>query len=210
MNARYMMGSNPAGMVPPRVGTGTTGIVYRKSQAQGSSRGIIAPTREEKRKHPMKKSLVVNLILWIVVAAATIAFLAWYHLAGGDASAAMSAGPIMLGTVLAAPVLLYAMGAVLGLLLIIYKDVQMGRTGKRVALAFALLALALILIGGLPALAPGTAGELAASVIIVHYVTAAAPILIMMFGFLYALGFAPTDTSKRSRFAKYLPKDHFE
>ena len=158
----------------------------------------------------MKKSLVINLVLWIALAAAMIAFLAWYHLAGGEAAAAEEAGPLTLGTVLAAPVLLYAMGAVMGLLLIMFKDVQMGRTAKRVALACGLLALAFILAGGLPALAPSTTGELAASIVIVHYVTAAAPILIMMFGFLYALGFAPTDTSRRGRFAKYLPKDHFE
>lgn len=159
----------------------------------------------------MKKSLVVNLILWIAIAAAMIAFLAWYHLAGGDVVAATGeAGPLMLGTALAAPVLLYAMGAVIGLLLIMFKDVQMGRTAKRIALACGLVALAFILAGGLPALAPNTTGELPASIVIVHYVTAAAPILIMMFGFLYALGFAPTDTSRRSRFAKYLPKDHFE
>ncbi len=165
---------------------------------------------EEKRTNPMKKSLVINLVLWIALAAAMIAFLAWYHLAGGEAAAAEEAGPLMLGTVLAAPVLLYAMGAVMGLLLIMFKDVQMGRTAKRVALVCGLLTLAFILAGGLPALAPSTTGELAASIVIVHYVTAAAPILIMMFGFLYALGFAPTDTNKRSRFAKYLPKDHFE
>ena len=158
----------------------------------------------------MKKSLIANLILWIAIAAAMVAFLAWYHLAGGDAAATGEAGPLMLGTVLAAPVLLYAMGAVIGLLLIMFKDVQMGRTAKRISLACGLLALAFILAGGLPALAPGATGELAASIVIVHYVTAAAPILIMMFGFLYALGFAPTDTSRRSRFAKYLPKDHFE
>lgn len=158
----------------------------------------------------MKKSLAVNLILWIAIAAAMIAFLAWYHLAGGDAAATEEAGPLMLGTVLSAPVLLYAMGAIIGLLLIMFKDVQMGRTAKRIALVCGLLALAFILAGGLPTLAPSTTGELAASIVIVHYVTAAAPILIMMFGFLYALGFAPTDMSKRGRFAKYLPKDHFE
>ena len=144
----------------------------------------------------MKKSLAVNLILWIAIAAAMIAFLAWYHLAGGDAAATEEAGPLMLGTALAAPMLLYAMGAVIGLLLIMFKDVQMGRTAKRIALACGLVALAFILAGGLPALAPNTTEELAASIVIVHYVTAAAPILIMMFGFLYALGFAPTDTSR--------------
>ena len=157
----------------------------------------------------MKKSTFVgNLVAWVAVAAACCAFLAWWHMGNGTPN--ISDPLVQLGVVLAAPLLLYAIGALIGLVLMWFKKILVGRVSKRVCRAIGILALVFVLLAGVPALAPDTGEALMGPAMVVVYVTMVAPLMIMMLGFVYAVGCAGVDTSKRGPFAKYLPEDHFE
>ena len=161
----------------------------------------------------MKKSTFIgNFVAWVAVAAVCIAFLAWYHStdAGEVASVIEASAPARLGVVLASPVLLYAMGAVLGLLLVWFKKIELGRGFKRAWRIVGILALALFALAGVPVLAGDAAGIGMGPAMVIVVVSRMAPILVMMLGFVYALGCAGVDKSRRSRLEKYLPDDHFE
>lgn len=157
----------------------------------------------------MKKSTFIgNLVAWVAVAAACCAFLAWWHLGNGTPN--ISDPLVQLGVVLAAPLLLYAIGVLIGLALMWFKKILVGRVSKRVCRVIGILALVFVLLAGVPALAPDTGEALMGPAMVVVYVTMVAPLMIMMLGFVYAVGCAGVDTSKRGPFAKYLPEDHFE
>lgn len=157
----------------------------------------------------MKKSTFIgNLVAWVAVAAACCAFLAWWHLGNGTPN--ISDPLVQLGVVLAAPLLLYAIGVLIGLALMWFKKILVGRVSKRVCRVIGVLALFFVLLAGVPALAPDTGEALMGPAMVVVYVTMVAPLMIMMLGFVYAVGCAGVDTSKRGPFAKYLPEDHFE
>ncbi|WP_417228862.1 hypothetical protein [Thermophilibacter sp.] len=157
----------------------------------------------------MKKSTFIgNLVAWVAVAAACCAFLAWWHLGNGTPN--ISDPLVQLGVVLAAPLLLYAIGVLIGLALMWFKKILVGRVSKRVCRVIGVLALFFVLLAGVPALAPQTGEALMGPAMVVVYVTMVAPLMIMMLGFVYAVGCAGVDTSKRGPFAKYLPEDHFE
>lgn len=157
----------------------------------------------------MKKSTFIgNLVAWVAVAAACCAFLAWWHLGNGTPN--ISDPLVQLGVVLAAPLLLYAIGVLIGLALMWFKKILVGCVSKRVCRVIGVLALFFVLLAGVPALAPDTGEALMGPAMVVVYVTMVAPLMIMMLGFVYAVGCAGVDTSKRGPFAKYLPEDHFE
>lgn len=157
----------------------------------------------------MKKSTFIgNLVAWIVVAALCCAFLAWWHLGNGTPN--ISDPMVQLGVVLAAPLLLYAMGALVGLALMWFKKILVGRAAKRACRVVGILALALMLLAGLPAPVPSAGEALVGVSFVVVYVTMVAPLLVMVLGFVYAVGCAGVDASRRGPFARYLPEDHFE
>lgn len=154
-----------------------------------------------------RPALLINFIVWVAVALGTTAYLAWYHL-GATADAA--GGLMSALRVVAAPLVLYALGVVMGLLLVVFKKITMGGTARMACRIAGIACLALIVVAALPSFIPGMTADLIGPAIVVVYVSAAAPIMIMMFGFLYALGLAPKDKTRRGPFAKYLPDDHFE
>lgn len=161
----------------------------------------------------MKKSTFVgNFFAWVVVAAACSAFLAWYHMTDMEVVAAAlgSSGPAQLGVILAAPVLVYAIGVVLGLLVLWLKKITVGKVAKRVCRAVSLVVLACMALAGLPVLVPSAGDALLGLVVVVVYVSMAAPVLFVVIGFLYAVGCAGVDRTKRGPFAKYLPEDDEE
>lgn len=161
----------------------------------------------------MKKSTFIgNFAAWVVVAAASVAFLAWYHMTDFEVvSAAIGdSALVQLGVVLASPLLLYAIGALIGLLLVWFKRIRMGRVARTACLVLALLVLAFVLLAAVPALAPDTAGALMIPTVVVVYVTMVAPIMVMFFGFLYALGIAPVDAAKRGPLSRHLPDERAE
>ena len=103
----------------------------------------------------MKKSTFIgNFAGWVVVAAASVAFLAWYHMTDFEVvSAAIGdSALVQLGVVLASPLLLYAIGALIGLLLVWFKHLRMGRVARTVCLVLALLVLVFVLLAAVPAL----------------------------------------------------------
>ena len=158
----------------------------------------------------MKKSTFIgNFVAWVAIAAVCIAFLAWYHMTDASVVEAALDGTalVSLGVLLASPVLLFAMGTVIGLLLVWFKDILMGRLAKRACLAASVVALALFVLAAVPVFAPSAGGAFLGISVVVVYVARLAPILVMLFGFLYALGCAGVDASKRGPFDKYLPKD---
>ena len=67
---------------------------------------------------------------------------------------------------------------------------------------------AVLLLGRI--LVPAAEDALLGPAFVVVYVTMVAPLLIMMLGFVYAVGCAGVDKSKRGPFARYLPEDHFD
>ena len=159
----------------------------------------------------MKKSTFIgNFVAWVIVAALGIAFLAWYHMTDFEVvSAAIGdSALVQLGVVLASPLLLYAIGVLIGLLLVWFKRIRMGGVARTVCLVLALLALAFVLLAGV--LAPDTAGTLMIPTVVIVYVTMVAPIMVMFFGFLYALGLAPADASKRGPLSRHLPDERAE
>lgn len=161
----------------------------------------------------MKKTTFIgNFAAWVVVAAASVAFLAWYHMTDFEVvSAAIGdSALVQLGVVLASPLLLYAIGALIGLLLVWFKCIRMGRVSRTACLVLALLVLAFVLLAAVPALAPDTAGALMIPTVVVVYVTMVAPIMVMFFGFLYALGIAPVDAAKRGPLSRHLPDERAE
>ena len=161
----------------------------------------------------MKKSTFIgNFAAWVVVAAASVAFLAWYHMTDFEVvSAAIGdSALVQLGVVHASPLLLYAIGALIGLLLVWFKRIRMGRVSRTACLVLALLVLAFVLLAAVPALAPDTAGALMIPTVVVVYVTMVAPIMVMFFGFLYALGIAPVDAAKRGPLSRHLPDERAE
>ena len=135
----------------------------------------------------MKKStLIGNLVAAIVLAAVSTAFLAWYHLS--DASTVLSAittiPAAQIGVVLAAPVLLYAIGIILGLVVVWFKKITFGRGAR---LAFRLVSaavIALFLLAIIPVFAPDAASALMGPVVVVFYVSRLAPVFIVLLGFL--------------------------
>ena len=157
----------------------------------------------------MKKSTFIgNFVAWVAVCAASIAFLAWYHLTDPDTVLAATDSPVVqTGMVLAAPLLLFGMGVIIGLLLLWFKHILMGRGARLACRVVAVLSLVFILLAAVPVVVPAAAESFLGPAVIVVYVTMAAPILIMMLGLAYALGCAGVDTSKRGLFAKYLPDD---
>lgn len=159
-----------------------------------------------------KSTFIGNLVAWVVVAAVCVAFLAWYHMSDMDVVAAAigDSALVQLGVVAASPVLLFAMGVLIGLALVWFKKITLGRGFKVLWRVVGIAGLALIAMSAAPMLSPEMESAFMWASVIVVYVSIAAPILIMMFGLAYALGCAGTDVSKRGPFAKYLPDDHFE
>ena len=118
----------------------------------------------------MKKSTFVgNFVAWVVVAAACCAFLAWYHMTDMEVVAAAlgESAPAQLGLVLAAPVLVYAIGVVLGLLVVWFKKITLGKVAKRACRVVALAVLACMALAGLPVLVPSAGDALLGLVVVV-------------------------------------------
>lgn len=161
----------------------------------------------------MKKSTFIgNLVAFIVLVIATTSFLAWYHLSDpGVVLEAITDAPwAQIGVVLAAPVLLYAVGAILGLIVVWLKNVTFGRGVRMAFRIVSALMIALFALSIIPVFLPDTGSALMGPVVVVFYVSRLAPVFIVLLGFLYPLALAPLDKSKRGAFAKYLPDDHFE
>ena len=144
----------------------------------------------------MKKSTFIgNLATWVVVAIVSCGFLAWWHLGNGTPN--ISDPLVQLGVVLAAPLLLYALGVLICLALLWFKGICVRRMTKRVCRAIGILALVLVMLAGVPAIVPETGEALVGPAMVVVYVSMVAPLLIMAFGVVYAVGCAGVDTTKR-------------
>ncbi len=146
-----------------------------------------------------KSTFIGNLVAWVAVAAACVAFLAWHHLTDFEVVAAAigDSALVQLGVVAASPVLLFAMGVLIGLLLLWFKNILMGRTAKVVCRIVSILVLVTLALVVVPTFAPDTSSSFLGISVVVVYVTRVAPIMIMFFGFLYALGCAGVDRSKK-------------
>ena len=139
-----------------------------------------------------KSTFLGNFIFWLVMAAISIAFLAWYNLGGGAPADISQASPMQqVGMVISAPILLYAIGAIIGLIVIYLKRIHVTNTTKTMCFIPATLALALFIAAAAPVLSFGTQDGLAITTVIVVYAASMAPLMFVMFGALYAVGIAP-------------------
>lgn len=161
----------------------------------------------------MKKTTFYgNLTAWALVVAACAAFLAWYHTSDLETVAAAIGGSplVQLGVIASAPLLLFGIGALVGLALVRVKKIALRRGFKRLWRAVGVLGLLVLVVAVLPLVAPGMTGALMWASIVVVYVSMTAPVLIVMLGFAYALGCAGVDLTRRGVLDEYLPDDHFE
>lgn len=144
----------------------------------------------------MKRSTFLTAFaVWVLVAVGTTAFLAWYNL--GDSSAVDAAvaasAPVRVGQVLAAPLLLFALGAVIGLLFVYLKDVRVGSAIKTAGRILTVVTAALFVFAAAPVIAAPAGSELTLPTVIVVYTASLAPLLFVAFGALHAIGLAPLD-----------------
>lgn len=144
------------------------------------------------------RTCIAACIFWMVVALGTTAFLAWYNL--GDPAAVSSASDgsalVRAAEVLAAPLLLFALGAVIGLLFVLLKDVTVAhgiKVAARIATAVGLIAIAAAGVG--IAVAPA-GSDLPPITVVVTYVSMMAPLLFIALGALHGIGLAPQDASR--------------
>ena len=139
-----------------------------------------------------KSTFLGNFIFWLVMAAISIAFLAWYNLGGGAPADISHATPMQqVGMVISAPILLYAIGAIIGLIVVYLKRIHVTNTTKTMCFIPATLVLALFIAAAAPVLSFGTQDGLAITTVIVVYAASMAPLMFVMFGALYAVGIAP-------------------
>lgn len=139
-----------------------------------------------------KSTFLGNFIFWLVMAAISIAFLAWYNLGGGAPADISQATPMQqVGMVISAPILLYAIGAIIGLIVVYLKRIHVTNTTKTMCFIPATLVLALFIAAAAPVLSFGTQDGLAITTVIVVYAASMAPLMFVMFGALYAVGIAP-------------------
>ena len=95
------------------------------------------------------------------------------------------------GMVISAPILLYAIGAIIGLIVVYLKRIHVTNTTKTMCFIPATLVLALFIAAAAPVLSFGTQDGLAITTVIVVYAASMAPLMFVMFGALYAVGIAP-------------------
>lgn len=139
-----------------------------------------------------KSTFLGNFIFWLVMAATSIAFLAWYNLGGGAPADISQATPMQqVGMVISAPILLYAIGAIIGLIVVYLKHIHVTNTTKTMCFIPATLVLALFIAAAAPVLSFGTQDGLAITTVIVVYAASMAPLMFVMFGALYAVDIAP-------------------
>lgn len=155
----------------------------------------------------MKKNvLIANAVVWGILLAACVAFQVWYR--SGEVIdtyyTVMGSTALQLMAVNSGPILLYAIGALLGMLFVGLKKVRLGRGARNALRVVSVLFLAVLVLS----MATTLFGiNIAAPVIIVVYLGMVAPAVIVILGFLYALGLAEIDPTKKGPLAKYLPED---
>lgn len=155
----------------------------------------------------MKKNvLIANLIVWGALLAICIAFQAWYRTAEFEATyaAIQDSRLLQVGLIYSGPILLFALGALLGLAFVWGKKVQMGHGARLAMRIISGLWLGIMALSLVPML---FGVNLTVPVVIVVYLGMLAPAVIAIFGFVYALGLAELDPTKKGPFAKYLPED---
>lgn len=142
----------------------------------------------------MKKSTFIgNLLALIVLAFASTAFLMWYHMTDKDLvdSAISSLAVVQMGTMLAAPVLLYAIGAIIGLVFVWLKGITFGKRASTALRVVSALVLLLFVVTIVPVFVPGSLELLMGPVVVVLFVSRLAPLFLVMLGFLFAMALAP-------------------
>ncbi len=138
-------------------------------------------------------SFVANLLVWLAVGAAGAAFLVWTRTADAAAvQAALSASSLWQScSVLAMPLMLYAIGAVLALIVVRAAKLHLSGMVKSRCFIVAFLILALLAAAIIPIIGLGPQAGVSVMTVIVVYATAYAPVVFPIGGIFYALGIAP-------------------
>lgn len=145
-------------------------------------------------------AFLTHFAIWVAICLGCTAFLLWCNLGGAAETGAAGASPaVRLGLALAAPLLLFGIGAVLGLLVVRCKDIHMGRTGRLACRAVAAAALAPIAVAGIATLLSQDSGGYPAAALVLSYLSMAAPLLIVALGAVLAFGCAPLDEGSAKR-----------
>lgn len=133
-------------------------------------------------------TFIGNLAAFLLVFVVCAGFLAWWHLGGGSAS--VSSPYVQLGVILAAPFLVYALGAILGLIFLWVKKTTVRRVTKIICRVLGIAALAFMLLAIFPVFFPQYGDALLGPVQVVVIIAMAAPILFVVLGVVYAIGCA--------------------
>ena len=156
----------------------------------------------------MKKSaFVANMVIWVVVCLACGGFLAWYRTVGMDeAIKAIEASPVLkVGVVYAAPLLLFGLGTIAGVLVAWVKKVELVRWARVMLRVIGGVFLALLVLPLIAQAVPALAQLATWPLAIVVFVSLSMPPIIALIGFAYGMGFAGIDASKPRLMEKYLP-----
>ena len=142
----------------------------------------------------MKTSTFVgNLIFWIAIAAVCGVFAAWYYttdVATVTAAAAESSWTLV-GTIAATPLLLYAIGAIVGLVVIKIGKFRINQSLKSHAFIVASLILALMIAGIAPVIALGPTSGYSMPTLLLSYAGVYAAPAFLIIGAAYSVGIAP-------------------
>lgn len=142
----------------------------------------------------MKTSTFVgNLVFWIAVGIPCGACAWWARTADSAAvaDAVEASSWLLAGAIAALPFALYAVGAVVGLIVIKVGGLRVNQFLKSNAFIVASLVLALMIASVAPVVALGADSGFSAPTLLISYAGAFVPLLFPVMGVLYAIGIAP-------------------
>lgn len=142
----------------------------------------------------MKTSkFVINLVVWIVIGLACGAFVAWYNTGDVEAARALASSTAwgQACAVVSLPGLEYAVGAVIGLLIVRIRNLHMSDLAKPRCFIISTLMLALLAAAVIPIVSLGPDSGTSMITVLAVYGSMYAPVVFFAGGILYTLGIAP-------------------
>lgn len=141
--------------------------------------------------------IVRQAIAWAVVAMACGAMLVWYRMVEMEGAAAIIGSSIILQALLmvSGPLLVFAVGALLGLGAVRVARLAWGRVARTILKVIGTIPLAMLLLNLVVLTAPDMAPALSMVIAVTWYVAMVVPILYAVFGACFSLGFASARRS---------------
>lgn len=155
----------------------------------------------------MKKStLIANAVVWGILLCVTVAFQAWYRTSDfgtvqgvvqGTASGADAVIKTLVswGIACSGPVLLCALGALLGLTLVAVKKLELSRGARALFRVLGALTVVFVAVGSVSVVA--VSAGLPLPLMLLTVVFYLAPVVFVIGGFCWSVGLAPLDPNQK-------------